>query len=283
MYYIDYERTRFIGGLLRNIEKVIYRMVRNDPQYIAIDRINKSLERSVSVLLVIGNSIVSYMLSSRGEDYWTVFAEYMSSRDIGLNNLYEIHSSFLLKYNKFNYRDKLRRIHRFYTSSFASKLSVNPTMYCSDLLSFNRSLAKVLGNREDAKTIVFATKMYLYYCLANGLKPDVPQKLSIPVDRRNTLLSLTSCIVRGCSSSYNRCVDELRSRYSGIVIEAWDNVCRVSHIPCLLLDTFTWIVTGIYGKYRRISEIYRVLVDNYLVKENKYIYMVLEELFRCSR
>jgi len=283
--FVDVERSVFIGRLFNGVEESIEKLVENDPQYVAVKKLIENLGCSVSSLLVIGNSIVSYMLNIRGEDYWLAFSQYICSRERfqSILDLLNTHINFLknTRYNVFNINAKIKRLHRFYKSILAKKLYKNPTIYCEDLSLLNRELALILKGKEYMKTIVFATKMYYYLCRICGVEVNVKGGLPIPVDRRNAFLSLTSCMIRDCRDTLRKCIEDLLSVNSGLVIEAWNIVCRESKIPCLVLDTFTWLVTGIYRDVREPGRVYGVLKEKYGFKRSMKLYELINELFRC--
>ncbi len=249
MYIVDRERASCIGRLVKSISGFIDLLEENDPQYKAVIELVKNMGSGNAVVVIIANALVSYQLSSRGEDYWRGLAEWFSKYSGAyiddLEKLYMIHRSFLenTKYNRMGLVAKIKRLGIFYHSIIAKNLYNNPFTYCGDLSRLVDQLARILNANRESKTIVFSAKMYYYYCRVHGRKVhgDIP----IPVDRRNALLSLTSCIVRGCRGEFRKCVLELMSnKYRRVVIDAWKIVSIRSGIPMYRLDSLTWLVAG---------------------------------------
>lgn len=242
---VDNERVKLVASELKKIEHVISQLLTRDPQYTAVKNLLGSLVSSWTALLVVSNALISYQLSMPGEEYWTVFSRYFSKPSSEpLPSRFE---RFLVETHCTRSLDqKIKRIRVFTSSKLAEKLVANPLQYCSRVKDLVDELSRTLGVDRDSKTIVFAAKMYGYYCIASGLTPDFTG-ISIPVDYRNALLALTSCIVSNCSNvDLHKCAKELTSSsYSRVVRNAWNTVCTITQIPCLLLDVFTWLFTGI--------------------------------------
>lgn len=79
-----------------------------------------------------------------------------------------------------------------------------------------------------------------------GIKPTYTSTL-IPVDYRNALLALVSCIIEDCANSktLEECAAKLTgAKYARTVQEAWTVICSNLDTPCLVLNTFTWLFMG---------------------------------------
>ncbi|MEM4534658.1 MAG: N-glycosylase/DNA lyase [Desulfurococcaceae archaeon] len=255
---INYERARLIAEALKPYRDQILSLYLKDPQYIAINNLVKARGCAEASLLVLLNSVVSYNLKVKGEDYWLSFAEYFSHRK---NNVdYLTFRDFLTwSKNTLLLEQKLERVKKILGSPLVPKLYVNPLEYCSNVSRLVDDLSKILGSTRESKTVVFAAKMYGYLCYACGQEADYTS-ISIPVDFRNAVLSLTSCIVSECDEDLYRCASELvQSRNASVVREAWSIVCSEIAIPCLHLDTFTWLITRSILEEK--FDVQRALVD----------------------
>lgn len=274
---------REVADLLSSFKQYIYSMVKHDPQYIVVKILVEKYGCSLTSLLVVANSLVSYQLTSRGEDYWIGFMKYMVNNNVDLQNMYEIHRDFLTKtsFNRIQLEPKIRRLEKFYRSVFSRQLYSNLPTYCGDLALFNKRLAETMGGNRFSKTIVFATKMMYYLCDICGYRVELSNDLPIPVDRRNAYLAVSSCMVKACSLREAGCVERLLSTYRELVMDAWSNVCRIIGVPCIVLDSFTWLVTGVYLDTNGLEKTVEILVDKYNIADYVKTRMLVEELFRC--
>ncbi|MEM0378604.1 MAG: N-glycosylase/DNA lyase [Thermosphaera sp.] len=240
---IDLERAREIGRMLKVFSHLTHVFERNDPQYRAVEKIVEAKGCSQAALIVLGNSLASYKLNVRGEEYWTALAEYIS-RSEGTPE------RALIRFLS-DRRDlarlidqKIRRIQAFFKSELSRELSVDGLGYCSRLNALRNELAASLNTSRNSKTILFAVKMYYYLCSACGR--DTGEDIDLPIDSRNSRLSLWSCIVRGCHGGLDVCAEKLmRDPYRGELVQAWRIVCKESGIPCVKLDSVTWLLTGV--------------------------------------
>lgn len=235
-------RAVVVATSLRPLKNVLADLKYKDPQYHAVKKLVNALGFNVASLLVILNSIISYQLGIPGERYWLRFADFFSKASSDVN--VELFKSFLVEAGCARLLDqKLRRIERVLLSHLASNLLENGLLYCNNLKMLVNELAKLLGSKTTSKTMVFAAKMYGYVCDLAGVGPNYAD-IPIPVDYRNALLALTSCIIEDCTSkkSIEECSAVLTiTKYAKYVQEAWSAVCSCLNIPCLLLDVFTWL------------------------------------------
>jgi Uncharacterized protein conserved in archaea len=242
----------------------------------------KKLINSVGVnnasILTVLNSLISYQLSIPGEEYWERFTDFFSKPNVQLNTDY--FKKFLLNVKCIRLLDqKLMRISKVLSSDLPGKLLSNGLRYCNDIEALMRELSRILKVSEDSKTIVFSAKMYSYLCDISGQVVNFG-KTPIPVDYRNSLLALTSCIIIDCEGlSLKECALKLTSStYSKYVRNAWMNVCNKLGISCLELDAFTWIFTGVaINSGFDASKIVKLLKEKYSVNIREDIVRVLIE------
>lgn len=237
------ERFVTIAQALRSLEQHLQDLQSKDPQYLAVKRLVKTRGCGEASILVLLNSLVSYKLKSTGEEYWTRFADYFSDVSRTIND--RVFSDFLdWSGNTILKEQKLSRIRRVLSSSLPAQLIVEPLSYCSKISLLVDLLSKSLRSSRESKTISFAAKMYGYVCYACGVEPDY-SGIGIPLDYRTAVLTLTSCLV-DCDGALSTCVDELLTgKHAKSVREAWNVICSIAGIPCLQVDTLTWLVTGV--------------------------------------
>lgn len=242
---INESRVKIISSSMKPLREVIVGLKYRDPQYTAIRELIEIHGLSKASILVVLNGLVSYQLTTSGEVYWLNFAKYSKRiKEISVDAFREI---LLNTGNTRSLDHKINRVKKILTSRFIKTLSENPLIHCDKLDVFARELGRVIGVEWYSKTILFTTKMYNYLCSAMNRDYSMYIPLPIPVDYRNSLLALTSCIVESCHGrDIEECAKILTSGvYSKIVQEAWGLVCREINISCLVLDNFTWLFTGI--------------------------------------
>lgn len=283
MYKVDVKRAEFIGSLISKIRDFIDLLEKNDPQYHAVSELVRHYGKELASIIVVANALISYQLSSRGEEYWSALSKWFIDRREkikDINDIIENHIMFLkiTNYNRMGLKHKIKRLQVFYNSSLAKNLVNSPLKFCNQLDKLVYMISKILKTDPTAKTVVFAGKMYYYFCLT--CKAEISGEIPIPVDRRNSFLAITSCIV-GCKNNTSTCVKELMTpKNREIVIEAWKIVSEKANIPLYKLDSFTWLLTGMIRQLKEPIKIYRTICSkyNYCREELREI---LKELIRC--
>ena len=284
-YWVDRIRAVEIGGLLRDSLDLIYRIEENDPQYIAVKRLVEKTDCGLAAVSIIANALVSYQLTSRGELYWSMFSEWMSSRaGSSIYYLLQAHREFLLntRYNRMGLEAKLKRLEKFYTSSLAGKLQSDPLEYCSRLEELWGKIASILDAPKYSKTIVFSVKMYYYVCRACG--SSVNGNTPVPVDRRVAYVTLSSCLVRGCIGSLKKCsYDLMKPSLRRLVIDAWNIVSIESGIPGYNLDSLLWVLGRFISGRASYNVILEEVVREYpaLTSYSEKLKAILKEFTRC--
>jgi DNA-(apurinic or apyrimidinic site) lyase len=238
------DRVQLVVEALKSIAEHLERLILKDPQFVAIKSLVDSIGGDAAIPVVL-NALISYRLGIRGEEYWLRFSEFFKIHDSKpLDSKFE---EFLRNVGStWGLEQKINRVRKALTSSVIKSLFRDPYVYCSDLEELVKSLSKHLRVEESSKTMVFTAKMYGYLCIASGRRVDF-SGIDMPVDYRNALLAITSCLVEieACrDASY--CAKMLTSgKASSVVRRAWGQVCDLLKTPCLLLDTFTWLFTGV--------------------------------------
>jgi len=205
-----------------------------DPQYIAISKLCASIKNKCIVSsLTILNSLVSYMLTGRGERHWNYFSEYFSRRGAIKDPCqdfleYASTSPYLARLRA----AKLNRIRKICGTALLSEL-----MHCGvNLDELAERLGKALGVDWRSKTIVFAVKMAYYAFKSCGYEPLRLPSVPIPVDYR--VSTITHC--SGLSKEEPRVLMG-RQRF---VQEIWEQVSRLSGVPAINLDSLVWVMGG---------------------------------------
>lgn len=202
---------RLLSSLtMKDIEKI----EREDEQFKAISSLTKVWGWR-SMPIVIGNALISYQLSSKGEEYWWEFSEFFSRKMPSWNNL-----KIFLKSSEGNKRlreIKDRRIDK--TKKILEGIKLEDASF-KDLW---RSLGKEFG--LEKKTTVFAVKMFGYGKRAITNKFEAfPMEIPIPTDSR---------------------VMKFTERIAGLKKEKdvrrfWKTVAERVNIPPLHIDSIIW-------------------------------------------
>ncbi len=245
-YAIDHASVGRLASLFRypDVQQLVDVAEEVDPQARAVESI---LERYRSfkkaALYVTGIAAISYMLSVKGEEHWTLAAQQASS-DPATDLLKFVSSSPSVNFGR---EARLKRVKKLleYERFFYSRID----QYSADLSVLRNDLAGILKADRDAKTVVFAVKMFYYSAKKAGINVKVPLEIPIPVDRRVCLISLLSGVVRGGEPTLQS-ARLLLSKAPGLVRQAWDIVGRESGMPPLRIDALLWLLGGCYEERR---------------------------------
>jgi DNA-(apurinic or apyrimidinic site) lyase len=200
---------------------------RVDLQFDALKNLHGNLKDDESFIkLVIANSLVSYQLSGKGEDWWWEFSRYFSANppSTGIADAYR---RFLpgSRTNRRLVAGKIRRLERL--EPFLSKLTIEDLRdyYFSGMAKLRDDLAEVLNSKKSAKTIVFAVKMFGYAGrIVFGKFVPYPMEIEIPEDVR-------------IKAYTERFTNEPPTAF-------WNRVAEETGIPPLHIDSILWPVLG---------------------------------------
>jgi len=200
----------------------------SDRQFLAIRKIHDKIWDSPYYYpLIIANSLVGYQLSSTGEEYWEEFAEFVFRYKFPKEFKFDVLSDFfqeflpLSKWNKRILNMKIPRLKK--TVDLFGKIIWNEEYLYKNLLEFQAILSKYMKQQKDAKTLLFALKMFHYAArIWYWYFVKSPFEIWIPVDSRLTKIS----------DRYN--TKKLKDQ------EFWMEVSRLTDIPCLHLDAILW-------------------------------------------
>ena len=157
------------------------RVEEQDRQFKALQRLYEKIKNPELFLkLTVINALLSYQLQMKGEDYWERFAEFFSQKPE-----VDAFPEFLEKFNRRFLNAKLKRFEKVKkcVESFFRKHTVEEIGKNLKLLV--EELSECLKQRKDAKTVVFAAKMFMYgYRIVFGKDPEGLEEIEIPLDSR---------------------------------------------------------------------------------------------------
>lgn len=141
--------------------------------------------------LILGNSIVCYQLSGKWEDYWEEFSKYFSDKfreDFLPLDLIDLLANFLkvCKKNKRFTDMKIARLQKFLP--FLEEFLGKEKYFYENMTELQEKIAKTMKQKKDAKTVVFAVKMFSYGARNIFDFVEFPNDLLIPIDSRLTNL-----------------------------------------------------------------------------------------------
>jgi len=215
-----------------------------DPQYHAA-RLVAEVYGEPGLAWIVANALVSYRLTSRGEEYWVEFANRLAEQKPPLSDIVGFFRQFLpsSRGNRMLIAQKLGRLQRALPA--LRRIASNPLEY-RDLTRLVQELSARLGSRPYEKTIVFAAKMAYYFFKSIGVEVE-GESIPLPVDARIALITSTSRIVY---ESPARIVARPEN-----VVKAWQMVSEKSSIPTIHLDAIIWLpAAGIDRIVRRDIE-----------------------------
>jgi DNA-(apurinic or apyrimidinic site) lyase len=222
-----------------NYNDIRYIEEKLDKQYVALSNLYKNLKDPLLFFkLVLINSLLSYQLSMRGEEYWTKFSEFFSNKK-DLTAFEE----FLKKYNKRFLNTKLKRLEK--VKKFVENLTLKDfDLFIEEPNLYLEKISSYLNQDKSAKTLVFSLKMlfYAYRIVSNEFK-KFPFGIMIPLDVRIKKIS-----------------DDK---------EFWKKLENKVGIPLLHLDAILWVSFGL--KEEELNKI----KDENLKKKIKKLKMIL--------
>ena len=191
----------------------------HDRQYRALKRLHGAInDNELFLKLVITNALMSYQLPTKGENYWENFAAFFSK-----NPDLQRFEEFLKLYNNRFLSGKLRRLQKVLRA--VQKLDRKMlTEFCKNPKALLEYLSKELNQPKDAKTLVFAIKMFVYACrIATGRRIVAPFDIEIPLDVRLRKISQD--------------------------LSFWRKLAERLGIPPLHLDALVWVTMGATEKF----------------------------------
>jgi len=197
----------------------------SDRQYIALKKLADNIDdKEFYLWLILANSIICYQLSWKWEDYWEEFSDYFIVNSVTKESLSKELWNFI-KQSKNNKRfidTKIKRLIK--VEAFLDIFLWNEELYYNDMEKLRFDLAKTMKQKKDAKTIVFAVKMFSYWArnIYNKLN-YFPKSINVPVDSR--LIAL---------------YDKYKWEYEDIDL-FYSDLSEKLDIPELHLDAIVWV------------------------------------------
>jgi DNA-(apurinic or apyrimidinic site) lyase len=228
-YRADVDKVEKIKEVLRELGVKCARIIEEkvDLQFDALRNLHENLQDNELFLkLVVANSIVSYQLSGKGENWWWEFSRYFSSHPLE-GSIVSAYSEFLPA-SRTNHRlvaGKMSRLKKL--EPFLDSLSIDDLKdyYFGGMAKLREGLAVALGSKRSAKTIVFAVKMFGYAGrIVFGEFVPYPMEIEIPEDVR--IKAYTERITNEPPVSF------------------WNEVSKETGVPPLHIDSILWPALG---------------------------------------
>ncbi|MDK2790054.1 MAG: DNA-(apurinic or apyrimidinic site) lyase [Methanothermococcus sp.] len=259
---MDTKKIEELKSILKELKIECARKIEEkvDLQYASLENLHRNLENDeIFIKLVIINALVSYQLSTTGESWWNEFSEYWSNEVRNTadksTDIFENYKDFIVnsKGNKRLLGAKLKRIEKI--KPFLEKLTLEDLRkYYENMSSFRDDLVSTLKTKKDAKTVVFAVKMFGYASriVFNEFIP-YPMEIEIPKDSR---------------------IEKYTKRYTEEdPIKFWNRIALETNIPPLHIDSIIWPVLGKSKEVReRLKEYF----------ENETFIQKLKLIFKLS-
>ena len=187
MNALEKEKLKKLWDILKNFtQKDIEKLEKLDRQYKALKKLYENLkDEKLFFKLVLINALMSYQLQMKGEDYWEVFSKFFSE-----NQTIDAFERFIAFYNKRFLSAKIKRLKKviFCVEKLFNFYSIKH--FEENLYLLVKKLSTCLSQKEDAKTIVFAAKMFMYaYKIVYNKKPKELENIFIPLDIRLSKIS----------------------------------------------------------------------------------------------
>lgn len=205
---------------------------RVDLQFSTLKHLHRNLKNDELFLkLVIANATVSYQLTATGEEWWWEFARYFSSNppEERIANAY---SRFLpaSQTNRRLIAAKIKRLERL--EPFLAKLKPDDLKnYYYSMTSLRDDLAETLNSRRNAKTIVFAVKMF-GYAGRIAFKDFIPYPIEVEIPDDFRIHTYTKRFTKESPTSF------------------WSRIAKEVGIPPLHIDSILWPVLGKHAEVK---------------------------------
>ena len=206
---------------------------RIDRQFLALEKLskNKFLDDKNYLFLIIVNSLICYQLSWKWEDYWEEFWKILEDKKF--NDFSEIYNFFekFIPESKNNRRfidTKLKRVKKI--DNFYLDFTSKPEFYYKNMDLLALELSKIMKQKINAKTIVFAVKMFAYWARNTYDFQYFPENLMIPIDSR----------LENLYKKYEDIADEIKINIEEIK-NFYIKLSKKLNIPLLHLDAILWV------------------------------------------
>lgn len=158
-----------------------------DRQFIALKKLSKNIpNKEIYLWLIVANALICYQLSWKWEDYREEFSEYFSKKFCDKNSFLDELKIFLKqsKNNKRLVQIKIWRLEKIKNFFELWKFFWREGFFYKNMEKFLEEIAKNMKQKKDAKTIVFAVKMFWYWARNFFDFQKFPKEIKIPIDSR---------------------------------------------------------------------------------------------------
>ncbi len=237
MLYPNGKRAHEVGAALGD-PQLVWAFVYADPQFHSVKTILEKMGFRDGVLYIVGISLVSYLLTTRGEEHWRLAAEFSSRPYHQSLRRFVLESPSLARLRE----QRLRRL-ELYLSRAVPLLEPEIDEETIDLSRLLKTLSAAMEATPESKTIAFAVKMALYAAVAGNRGFSGGEKVPMPVDYRVALTTLTSGMLEGwtCQQDVRRLAQVIRSSLRDTIVRLWEAVSRAAEKPPVLLDSVVWV------------------------------------------
>lgn len=163
----------------------VLKIEESDRQFIALKNLEKNIEnKDIYLALIIANSIICYQLSWKWEDYWEEFSSFFSKNSLDYKDIID-RLWFFIENSKNNKRfidTKKKRLEKL--KEFLELFYGKSDYFYQNMTELRDILAKTMNQKKDAKTIVFAVKMFWYWARNIYDFVEYPFEIFIPIDSR---------------------------------------------------------------------------------------------------
>ena len=236
------ERARELAGALEGFLEGILSLEETDPQLHAVARVAGAHGPGYASVTSVLVALVSYRLAMRGEEWWTCYGEFFSTRPAAgdpLEAAARVREFLAHCPGAAAQREaRARRVERAARGArgLLARLMEEPTLILDSARPLLEALSKALGQEPYRKTIAFAAKMAYYAARTVAGRVPAPGDAPIPVDLRVSCVTVSSGLVEPP-------VDyRLLLRRPRLVVDAWGLVSSLSGVPALNLDSLLWLV-----------------------------------------
>ena len=223
---------------------------RIDLQYTYLKNLQRKLEdNEVFLKLIILNALVSYQLSTTGENWWREFSEY-NWNDISKGDIIEEYITFLSnsRGNKRLLNGKIKRIYKL--KYYLKDISLRKfKYYYNNMNALREGIAKELNTKSYSKTVVFAVKIFGYgsRMVFDEFIP-YPYNIEIPKDSR-----------------IEKYTKKLTNKD---VLKFWNEISIETGVPPLHIDSILWPALG---NWERVKNPLKSLDNNIYQKIHRLI------------
>ena len=231
---MDNDKINRLKYIIRSLGIESARLIEEniDLQYIHLKNLKERLNNDELFLkLIILNALVSYQLSTTGENWWREFSEY--PWEDTSDNILKEYITFLSnsKGNRRFLEGKIRRIYRL--KYFLSTLSLRRfENYYNNMENFRYSITKTLNTKSSSKTVVFTVKIFGYGCrMVFSRFISYPFTIEIPKDSR---------------------IERYTAKFTeGDVLKFWSKIALDSGVPPLHIDSLLWPALGDWNRIKK--------------------------------